>query len=353
MSNYLIHRNTVVLDIDTCKIFNKQFLPYPLISRTNQVDKNMLHSWLRKRAVPLSRRNAEKIYLAAGLARQNTEFELMLRTHALSINDNYWVASDKELNTLNWESVNLYTNKLSNSLCYLAFTGSGPATITENELSPEFTGQGTYAKCFVRDDNGIMICKQGTNDEISAEVITSFICRLLGIPSIEYVYKVVFDKNASVSKIYTNEQISWESAFWFTTFTERAYGKNIYDFAMAHFPNMYYAMIIIDGLVLNEDRHLQNWSIQLSGIDNSILGMAPLYDFNKAFSGDAKSMSQFIQGKNLLSAARDAQDILQLDLINRIIPYVKVLPEKWQEPFYNRVYYITRTKSTQRDCYMT
>lgn len=354
MVYYLMHKDTLVLRLNDGRIANHQFVPYPLKpkSETGFVNTNMLNKWVRKRAIPLSRKNANKIYMAMGMPRENFERELMLITHALSINDNYWIASEQEVGQLHWKDINLYNNKLSNSLCQLVFTGSGPATITDNTLSAEFTGQGTFAKCFTRGSNGrLSIYKQGTNKEIAAEVLASYIGRVLGIPCIEYKYEPLYGIDASVSEIYTNEAISWESAFWFTTYTESISGLNIYDFASKHMTYMYYTMILLDGLVLNEDRHLQNWSIQLSGEDNSIQGMAPLYDFNKAFSGDSKTMSQFIPGKNILSAARDAEDILKLDLITSLVPIVDNLPKSWQEPFYNRIEYISRKRQNQSYCY--
>lgn len=347
----LMHKDSPVIELSTCRILNTQFVPYGIYNRNGIITIEEIYKWLRRRAIPLNRKNADKIYGALGQPRSNIELELMLQTHALSINDNYWIATSKDLNRLRWKDINLYVNKLSESLTFLAFTGSGPATITGEEISPEFTGQGTYAKCFRRVHDGLEICKQGTENEIMAEVYSSIICRLLKIPAIYYRVEKVYNKFAAVSKIYTNEHISWVNAFDFAHFTEQAYNEYIYDFVRNRYGYMYYAICLVDGLTLNEDRHLQNWSLQISGDTNELLGVAPLYDFNKSFTGDIKSISNFIPHKNLLSAAKEANQFLQLDLINILYGIIDRLPKEWQESFYNRMLYISGKKSNQDNCY--
>lgn len=347
----LMHKDSQVIDLSTCKILNTQLVPYGIYNRNGIISIDDIYKWLRRRAIPLNRKNADKIYEALGQPRSNIELELMIQTHALSINDNYWIANKDELGRLQWKNINLYNNKLSESLTLLAFNGSGPATITGDEISPEFTGQGTYAKCFRRVPNGLEICKQGTRSEIIAEIYSSIICKILNIPSIEYRVEKVYDKFASVSKIYTNEQISWVTAFDFAHFTEQAFNENIYDFIKNRYTYMFYAICLIDGITLNEDRHLQNWSIQVSGDTNDVLGISPLYDFNKSFTGNAKSISNFILHKNLLSAAKEANEYMQLDLINILYRVIEKLPKEWQEPLYNRLLYISGKKSNQDNCY--
>lgn len=348
---YLMHKDSIVVDLKSGLIVNKQLVPYALYSKDKQLLESEIYKWLSKRATPLNRKNADKIYQAVGQLREKAELGLMLQTHALSINDNYWIASKKDSDSLSWDNINLYRNKISNSLMQLAFTGSGPANITDSELSPEFTCQGTYAKCFRRTSTGLEICKQGTIEEIWAELYSSIGCRLLGIPCVEYRAGKLFGIQASISTIATNEQVSWVSAFDFAHFVEEAYNEYIYNFAEKWFKVMYYALILIDGLFLNEDRHLQNWLIQVSGDTNEIQGMAPLYDFNKSFTGDSKSKSNFIERKNLLSAAREANKVLRLDLISGLSPLISKISSIWQDSFYNRILYIMGTKSNQNDCY--
>lgn len=171
---YLMHKDSIVVDLKSGSVVNKQLVPYALYSKDKQLLESEIYKWLSKRVTPLNRKNADKIYQAVGQLREKAELGLILQTHALSINDNYWIASKKDLDSLSWDSINLYKNKISDYMTRLAFTGqegegdsaSEGEYLNAGELSPEFTGQGTYAKCFNRTSTGLEICKQGTIEEI-------------------------------------------------------------------------------------------------------------------------------------------------------------------------------------------
>lgn len=100
MNIHLMHKDTIVCNIDTWEVFNSILLPYGIAGGTNNIDTNIIYKWLNKRAMPLNRKNSDKIYKAAGLGRVGQERDLMILTHGLSINDNYWLADDtKEKHT--------------------------------------------------------------------------------------------------------------------------------------------------------------------------------------------------------------------------------------------------------------
>lgn len=346
----LMHRDTVVYDIKTDRVFNEKLMPSVYTGSNRNTD---IIRWLKDRAIPLSRNNADKIYSAAGLIPGDNEIELIKLTHGASVNDNYWVKSGKEFENIAWKDVILHSNKLDTGISQLAFTGTGPATITGKELSPEFTGQGSYTKCILREKDGsLVLYKAGTNYEISAEIISAYICNVLGIPSVQYWFDNLSGVNVSACKIATNEALSWISAHHLTAYTEWQFHKNICDYCRETFPIEFYSMVLIDGLVLNSDRHLKNWSLQFDGYNNNLIGMAPNYDFNRAFTATHDTKSNLIFGMNVLEAAREAEKMLGLDLVTKLTPIVSTLPEIWQEPFRNRILYISGIKQTQHGCYM-
>lgn len=346
----LMHMDTVIYDTDSGTVYNLALMPK--IFRATNINTDILR-WIKDRAIPLSRHNADKIYSAAGLPRGGGETELIKITHGLSINDNYWVQSRQEYGNYAWKNINLYSNKLVNSISQLVFTGTGPATITGKELSPEFTGQGSYTKCILRGaDGSLVLYKAGTNYEISAEIISAYICNVLGIPSVQYWFDNLSGVNVSACKIATNEALSWISAHHLTAYTEWQFHKNICDYCRETFPIEFYSMVLIDGLVLNSDRHLKNWSLQFDGYNNNLIGMAPNYDFNRAFTATHDTKSNLLFGMNVLEAAREAENMIGLDLVTKLTPIVSTLPEIWQEPFRNRILYISGIKQTQHGCYM-
>ena len=68
-------------------------------------------------------------------------------THALSLNDTFWVrAADADLQ---WRDVSLYQNPFNEMISQAAFDGSVSST-SFSSTSPEFSTDGQYAKCWVR-----------------------------------------------------------------------------------------------------------------------------------------------------------------------------------------------------------
>ena len=112
-----------------------------------------LTAWLEKRKAPKHRKHIEQLleqYGCVGL-------EGFLRvTHALSLNDTFWVKEESE--TLCWDEVSLYRNEFDALIAQAAFSG----IISEEALSstsPEFGTDGYYAKCWVREADGIYLYK--------------------------------------------------------------------------------------------------------------------------------------------------------------------------------------------------
>lgn len=351
MYHYIMNKDIPVVRVEDKKILNKTFCPFPFLGNSLTRYKDIIISWISKRAMPLNRKNADKIYQRLGLSRDNNAELLMYTTKGLSINDTFWIAGEKDLGKILWKDINLYNNSFSKAVSELAFTGGTPLTISSDDLSAEYTGQGTYTKCFIRSTEGLTIYKRESIMEIYYEELSSCIAAILGIYSVNYKRVKLNGIDAVSSRIATNENLSWESAFWFSTYCEEYLRSSLFDVIESNFYKQYYDMILLDGLILNSDRHLQNWSIEYNPNTMMIYGLAPNYDFNRAFTGTIKTMSPFISGKNLLSAARIAEERLGYDLITKLIPLANRLPINMQDTFINRVYYISGLKNNQNNCY--
>lgn len=66
-------------------------------------------------------------------------------THAISINDAYWVCSDRE--DISWENVSPYSNDFDEVVQKLAFAGIELQGVQLSSMSPEFGTNGAYDKC--------------------------------------------------------------------------------------------------------------------------------------------------------------------------------------------------------------
>lgn len=353
--HYLMNKDTPVLEIETAKVLNYTSIPFSL--KITDISYNKVYNWLMHRALPMTRKNADKIYMTLGLSRDNQELELLYATHALSINDNYWIADDRELGKLKYKDINIFTNSLNKSLYLVALKGNTNFTITDKNISAEYTGQGTYPKCFIRKEDGIYLYKNGTYNEIVNEIYAAYIAKILGFKSVEYRYETLDCLDCSVSKIVTGLNENWESAF---IVSESCYENNgiiPQDFALSRYTIDYSNMIIFDAIILNDDRHMKNWSFSISVDDSNIQGIAHSYDYNRAFQANYKTMSNLIfngnRKLNLLSAAKYAYlnygTSLNLELLYNNIDNINININK--KSLRNRILYIIGKINNQNNCY--
>lgn len=353
--HYLMNKNIPVIEIESAKILNPRMIPLAL--KVDNLNYNKIYNWLVHRALPLTRKNADKIYRTIGLPRDNSEFELMCITHSLSINDNYWIADETELKNLRYEDINLFTNSLNKSLYLVALRGDTDFTITDKNISAEYTGQGTYPKCFIRETDGIYLYKSGPRNEIVNEIYAGFIAQLVGFKSATYEYSTVDNIECTKSKILTGINENWENAFILSEYMYKTYKIIPQEFALHNYNIEYSNMIIFDALILNDDRHMKNWSFSINASTNMIIGMAHSYDYNKAFQGNIKSLSNLIfdgsKRMNLLSAARKAYSeigtSLNLEYLYSVVDNIDININK--SALKNRILYIIGKKSNQNDCY--
>lgn len=354
--HYLMNKDTPVLEIETGNILNYRLLPISLMFYDDKpIENNIINKWIKDRALPLNRINADKIYEAIGLQTLNNEIELMYMTHGLSINDNFWIVSENEINKLKYENYSLFRNRLDKEISMTALFGN-KATIIEDVLSAEYTGQGSYPKCFLQDIDGVYMIKSGTKQEIDNEITAGIIAKILGLKSTKYRRINYLGLECTLSKIETSEEINWETALslmcmmQFRDLTPQKFALNNY---AKEFSNI----IIFDGIVLNDDRHMQNWAFEIDASTNQILSLAHSYDYNNAFKDTNNTISLLIKDKdksiNILKAAQKAYlelgTTLKIERLYNEIDYLDFDINK--DALRNRIEYITGNKKNQQSCY--
>lgn len=353
--HYIMNHDTPTISIENCKIINKTLAPKSLV--VNNLNSNDISNWLQSRALSMNRENAEKIYMYMGLNRDNF-MDILYITHGLSINDNYWIADESEIGRIHYESLSLFHNSLNKALYQVALLGVNDKFSIQNDLrSAEFTGQGSYPKCFIRREDGIYLCKHQSDSEIRYEIIAAYIGKIMGFNTAEYHFEKVYGLNCSVSKILSDSLNNWETAFDIAKHMQDMYGNIPQEFAIRMFGRNYTDMVIFDAVVLNDDRHMKNWAFDINGKSGEIAGIAPSYDYNKAFQANSSSMSQLIfngyKRMNLLTAARFTMDNYgtNLNLLNLVQNIDRIPDIINKEALLNRIYYITRRIDSQKYCY--
>ena len=121
-----------------------------------------INTWLDSRKSSKHNAHLQKIMRQMGCD-DNEGF--IRTTHAATINDTFWMKSDKE--SLTWEQVSLYSNQFTETISRLAFEGVGLYVADFSSTSPELACEGSFRKCFRKEEqrgcfgSDIFIYKRG------------------------------------------------------------------------------------------------------------------------------------------------------------------------------------------------
>ena len=241
-----------------------------------------LMAWLEKRKTPKRRKHMEQLleqYGCVGL-------EGFLRvTHALSLNDTFWVKEESE--TLCWDKVSLYRNEFDALIAQAAFSG----VISEEALSstsPEFGTDGYYAKCWVRESDGIYLYKSGS-DTYEIEPLSEFLaCQLaeqICPQAVHYDLGFYHQKLISKCRLFTDEAHGLAKISDFPDRPNSVSGLlKLYEEFGAE--DVLRHMFVLDALILNTDRHLGNFGFLFDNQTMEVKAPAPMFDHNRSLLFD-------------------------------------------------------------------
>lgn len=240
-----------------------------------------LDGFIRGRKAPKSRENIERLLEESGC---DTLIGYLSITHALSLIDTFWV---KQISSnLTWRNVSLYDKPFNEVIAKTAFEGGlhgGPLSTT----SPEYGTDGTFAKCWVREQEQIKLLKKGTTGfknaglEPYSEYYASQIAEELNLNNVKYTIRNYRGKLCSSCDIFTSEEEGYlpyaaiertNSTLDSVILTYGKYGGK--DFALN--------MFVFDALIFNCDRHKGNFGFMVDNKSQEIIKPAPLFDHNLA-----------------------------------------------------------------------
>ena len=245
-------------------------------ARVNNIT-NMNH-WLASRVLSLDRENAKAILNSCNMRQAITDKDravVAMQYRALSLQDSYWVEDDDE--ELAWDDINLFDNSLSNAVVDISLLGRSLTVTNSLLIAPDCSTAGVFAKAWVRNEDTFWLYKGDKDDSVRREVEASEIFRLLGLNVVEYRYGEWKGHKVSMCKLFTTKDIGYVTAEEYAMNNELPKrGKE------------YYTMILADYLVGNSDRHWGNWGYLTKA--NSIIGFAPIFDFNHAFEASEENI---------------------------------------------------------------
>ena len=332
---YLMYKDIAVLyfDLDDFNIvcLNKDLVPYYLkglnflSSNRQDIFNNiqMLREYLSSRVLSLSRKNAKQLYTMFQIPQNNnirTRVDICLKCRGVAIQDSYWVKfNEDEL----WSDYNIRSNEL-NDIIDIALYGNYP-TASVNPICPELTTKGMFPKGWIRQDDKLYLLKtDSTVDFVNTkmEVLASKILSCFNVTYVKYTGEL---RSTETGKKYINKCVNFVSED--NSFVEAAevilycnrVGIDFEDFCLETFGNDFANIAVIDYILMNTDRHTQNYGF-LQDINGKLIELAPLFDFNNAlvsdyFSRDASdTMSQMFN-----------KDESIYDCMKRYLPYSNLI----------------------------
>lgn len=214
-------------------------------------------------------------------------------THCLGLNDTLWVkTADSDLC---WSDVSLYENEFTDIACHTAFE-TGLFGLQLSTTTPEFTTDGTFPKCWIKDDAGIHILKQGLSgacnvglepysEYVSSQILAAVFPEVISYDLVKYKGKL-----CSKCDLFTSDAVGYVP-FGRTIDPSRHYTiPGLLQYFQAYdeanhtsFEHAFRRMIVMDALVFNADRHLNNFGFLIDNTSMKIRDFAPIFDFNFSF----------------------------------------------------------------------
>ena len=217
-------------------------------------------------------------------------------THALGLNDSLWVCPAGV--NLSWQNVSLYSNPFNDVVAKTAFS-KGLQGLQLSSTSPEFTSEGSFEKCWIRQKSGdILLYKKGSEGfansglEPYSEFYSSQISHLICTSALSYNLHYFKKHLVSSCKMFTDENNGFVPIYKFLN-PSRSYNlSEILAFLRSlGFEEDFRDMIVLDSVILNPDRHLGNFGFIVDNDTFRIKRFAPVFDHNMALAARAMNSS--------------------------------------------------------------
>lgn len=238
-----------------------------------------LPQFITNRRAPKKRENIAKLLEVSGCDNIVGYLDI---THALSLIDTFWVKPVDS--TLQWGDLSLYTHPFNELIAKTAFEGGlhGKGFST---TSPEYGTDGSFAKCWIREDGIIKMLKRGSSGAANAglEPFSEYYAgQVISHFTTEYVSYDLRTQNSrvcSVCNCFTDENIGF-LPYEALDKGNTSVAKVINTMGAYGLADKVKAMFVIDAIIMNEDRHKSNFGFLVDNNTQEILDMAPLFDHN-------------------------------------------------------------------------
>ena len=285
------------------KLYSPEHLPVGVLVRQGSADRAALNQWWTTRSIPASR-----LGICEALDSMNISSPklLLVLCHGLSLSDQYWILPDGS--NLTWDKINFFQNDFSDDIGDILF-GTCKNLNVMDFSSPDNTSDGTLKKRWKIINGARCLIKGGSNpfhQQPFNEVISAGIMERLGISHVPYTLAWNQGVPYSVCEDFVTETTELIPAWRIVQTQKKSNNASAY----LHFVNCCEAlgiagvvpfldrMMVLDYIIANEDRHLNNFGLLRDAKTLEWIGFAPIYDSGSSLGYD-KMPSQIRRGKDI------------------------------------------------------
>lgn len=301
MKCILMNKNTKVLSADyqpslgvftdIYDIYNIDFAPVILKNVYNKEKdlKIILSNWFKGRGIPLWRDDLDLLLSKLNISAPT---ELLYKAFGLSLSDQYWIKPYDS--KIEYKDINFFEHDFNDAeFTDATFSNSTETSTKISLISPNNTTDGRLKKTWIIEEGKRYLLKGSYKNEVLQpfnEALASMISSRLGFNHVTYILEVIKDKVVSKCECFINENTEMVSAYQilynncdkdnaYETYINLLEKHGIKD-ARSSLEDMF----ILDYIMLNEDRHLNNFGIIRDVQTLNWIGTAPIFDTGESLN---------------------------------------------------------------------
>lgn len=343
MKCILMNKNTEVLVTEynaVSKFFDRiievkniDYAPYILKSFYMENDFNNnpfrtnLSEWFKGRGIPSWR---DKLDLLMQRLNINTPTELLDKAFGLSLSDQYWIKPYDS--NIKYDDINFFDHDFDYSEFLEASLSINSKTIKKEASlkTPNNTTDGMLKKAWIIENGTRYLLKGGYKNEILQpfnEALASEICNRLGFSHVTYTLDTYKDMVVSKCPCFINKDTELITCYQIKNDMKRhdteedleEYIKKLEEKGIENAREKVENMYILDFLIMNEDRHLNNFGIIRDVNTLKWLDVAPIFD-----NGMALNIPYYDEDEVIISGhGRLFYEVKPFDEIIKIVKNIK------------------------------
>lgn len=309
MIKYLMNSDISVLKMDMeiskekftineIEVLFNDMLPYELkdyvIStkyadeKKSMIDKNILKDFLFSRTLNFSRTKAKNILSIAELPTKPTiitRAQIALACNGSTMNDCFWLKDSDD--TREFKDVCLRKCNLSDLSYDISILGK-QISVPLGDIISDLSTTGMFPKYWCRKNDTVQLWKTDLTTNFintKAEILCSEILLNHNANAVKYTEQERDNKIFASSDCISDDNISFvhaQSIKDWCSHTQQDFMEFLSENYLTDFANM----CVVDYILFNTDRHLENWGFLVENKTNNIISFAPLFDHNQALIGD-------------------------------------------------------------------